>query len=153
LVKLKPDFPALFAPGIHQENLSSIESVAVLPFSTDVRRSVLFNQLDSWIKELRAINLSARIWIDGSFLTEKPSPDDIDCVIWTPRFTVQPTNENYQRVSMLFDKAAAKINFNIDLYVEDPIPDGLLHREAYWKGFFGYCHDRVTAKGFVELII
>lgn len=150
---MKPDFPALFAPGIHQENLSSIESVAVLPFSADVRRSLLFNQFDAWIKELRAINLSARIWIDGSFLTEKPSPDDIDCVLWIPRFTVEPTKESYQKLGMLFDKTAAKINFNIDLYVELPHPNELVHREAYWKGFFGYCHDRVTAKGFVELTI
>lgn len=118
-----------------------------------MRRSLLFNQFDAWIKELRAINLSARIWIDGSFLTEKPSPDDIDCVLWIPRFTVEPTKESYQKLGMLFDKTAAKINFNIDLYVELPHPNELVHREAYWKGFFGYCHDRVTAKGFVELTI
>lgn len=149
----KTDFPALLPPGIHSHTLSTFEALAVLPFPDDLRRALLFNQLTNWLQAIQSINITARMWIDGSFLTQKPGPDDIDCILWSPEFRVAPTPDQMQRAKSLIDKPSARTLFNLDLYHEQPTPDAVIHREAYWKGFFGYCHDRVTAKGFVEIQI
>lgn len=149
----KADFPALLPPGIHTHTLATIESLAVLPFPDDLRRVVLFEHLAKWLQSVQSINISARMWIDGSFLTQKPGPDDIDCVVWHPEFKGAPTPDEIQSAKSLFDKPTARTLFNLDLYHEQPASDEVVHREAYWKGFFGYCHDRVTAKGFVEIQI
>lgn len=149
----KPDFPALLPPGVHSHTLTSVEVLAVSPFPADTRRAVLFQQFTKWVQSLKASNVTGHIWIDGSFLTEKPGPDDIDCILWSPRFTVPPTSIIQQNTQKLLDKPVARALYNLDLYLEHPAPHEVIHREAYWKGFFGYCHDRMTAKGFAELQI
>lgn len=149
----KTDFPALLSPGVHAHTLASIEALAVLPFPDDVRRTILFQQFSSWIGSMKKANVVGRIWIDGSFLTEKPGPNDIDCILWNPSFSSEPTQSDQQNVQRLLDKPTARTAFNLDLYLEQPTPDMVIHREAYWKGFFGYCHDRITAKGFAELTL
>lgn len=151
----KPDFPALLAPGLHQMTLQDLNSLAVVPFAGDTQRAVLFHKLTLWETEVRACGLKGTMWIDGSFLTQKPGPDDIDCVMWQPYWSdpAKNTPANQLALTRLFDHSSAKTLYGLDFYLETPLVDDLIHREAYWKGFFGYCHDRVTAKGFAEVHI
>lgn len=149
----KPDYPPLLAPGLHKLTFQGLCDLAVLPFPGDAQRAVLFQKFRSWESEVRASGINATLWVDGSFLTQKPSPEDVDCVIWQPHW-IDPANDtptNRANVSRLLDHSSAKALYGLDLYWETPPADQLVHREAYWKGFFGYCHDRVTAKGFAEV--
>jgi len=86
-------------------------------------------------------------------MTTKPDPDDIDCVLWDVQMPPPPSPADYSKIQALFHKATVRALFNVDCYFERPPPVQLIHREAYWKGFFGYCHDGVTAKGFAEVQI
>lgn len=152
----KPDFPPLLAPGVHTHTLDVLKALAVDAFPHDDRRALLFQNFEKWLGEFTGANCSGRIWLDGSFLTQKPSPDDIDFIVWDPHFTAPPTPADHQAVRRLFDKSVARVQYNLDVYVQvthpDPSnPDSEFHRGAYWRGLFGYCHDRVTAKGFVEV--
>lgn len=151
----KPDFPALLQPGMHSLTLQAVHALAVAPFPQDARRQDLHQKLVSWTGALQACGVGGTLWLDGSFLTEKFGPSDIDCVLWYPQWTSQasatPTNE--QQVRCLLDKPTAKGLFDLDLYVEMPHQSQLIHRQAYWRGFFGFCHDRVTAKGVAEVSI
>jgi len=150
---IKPDFPALLAPGLHKFTMEGLYELAVLPFSGDARRAVLFQKFRQWESEVKASGIKGVMWLDGSFLNQKPGPDDIDCVIWQPKWAdpVNDTAANRIALTRLFDYSSARTLYGLDLYFESPASDQLVHREAYWKGFFGYCHDRVTAKGFAEL--
>ena len=149
----KPDYPPLLAPGLHRLTLQGLYDLAVLPFPSDAQRAVLFQKFRLWESEVKASGIKATLWVDGSFLTQKPSPEDVDCVIWRPHWIdlVNDTPSNRGALSRLFDHSAAKTLYDLDLYLETPPADQLVHREAYWKGFFGYCHDRITAKGFAEV--
>jgi uncharacterized protein DUF6932 len=150
----KPDFPSLLAPGIHVHTLASIAALAVVPFPGDLRRPVLFAQFGRWASVVQAANVSLRVWIDGSFLTSKPLPDDIDCVAWSPQFTQPPTPQLLQHLQQLFDRGAAKAQYGLDLYLEVPRDNQhAFERTAYWSGLMGFCHDRVTAKGIAEIRI
>ena len=151
----KPDYPPLLAPGLHRLTLQGLYDLAVLPFPVDTQRAVLFRKFGMWESEVKASGVRATMWVDGSFLTQKPSPEDVDCVVWLPHWIdiANDTPTNRASLSRLFDHSSAKILYDLDLYLETPTVDQLVHREAYWKGFFGYCHDRVTAKGFAEVNI
>ena len=149
----KPDYPALLAPGLHQLTLQGLYDLAVAPFSGDAQRAVLFHKFRLWESEVRRSGLKGTLWIDGSFLSQKPGPDDIDCIMWQP-YWPDPANDtpaNRLTLTRLFDHSSAKTLYGLDFYLETPSVDQVVHREAYWKGFFGYCHDRVTAKGFAEV--
>lgn len=151
----KEDFPALLQPGIHQISLERLFSIAVDAFPGNQQREQLYLNLSTWAASLRAAGLAGKLWLDGSFLTEKPEPSDIDFVLWHPQWRdpALDTPENRQQVELLFDHARAKALWNLDLYIEAPDDDSALHREAYWRGLLGFCHDRQTAKGFAEVTI
>ncbi|MGQ7862554.1 DUF6932 family protein [Pseudomonas sp. 32A] len=151
----KPDFPALLPPGMHAKSLQEIYDLAVAPFPDDARRSDLFRKLSVWSEALVAAGVTGTVWIDGSFLTAKPSPGDIDCVIWNPnwRDPAAASVDAQQQVARLLDHATAEAIYDLDLYLETPAADQVFHREAYWRGILGSCHDRVTAKGFAEVTI
>ena len=151
----KTDSPALLAPGMHLLTLQDLEAVAVTPFPGAPRRAELFQGLLLWVGALRAHGLTGTLWIDGSFLTEKECPGDIDCVLWNAAW-VDPsaaTPEAQHQVAKLLDKASAEALYNLDFYMEHPTPAQVFHREAYWRGILGFCHDRITAKGFAEITL
>lgn len=149
----KPDFPALLPPGMHSLTLQDLQSLAVARFPQDMQRYDLHHKLTAWAGALLACGVGGTLWLDGSFLTEKPSPEDVDCVLWNPHWVnaASATLANEQQVRHLLDHAAAKNLFRLDLYVEQPAPGVAFHREAYWRGVLGFGHDRMTAKGFAEV--
>lgn len=151
----KPDFPALLAPGMHPLTFQTLHDLAVSPFPTDERRADLYKKLCVWADALRAAGVRGTLWLDGSFLTEKQAPGDIDCILWSPSWSIEAnaTEEVKAKVSKLLDRASAGTLFGLDFFMETPAPDRVFHREAYWRGILGFCHDRVTAKGFAEITL
>lgn len=133
--------------------MSELENIAVKAFPSDVRRTILFTKFSTWVSYLNKLEITGTIWIDGSFITEKPSPDDIDCFFFNVNATRPLSVSDRAELSKLFDHTEARALFDLDLYVENPLPKDLIHRQAYWSGFFGFQHDRSKAKGFVELSI
>lgn len=62
--------------------LKELREIAVLKFTESSTRQMLIGSLEMLIQELSNFGLlPAKFWIDGSFLTEKIDPDDIDLVI------------------------------------------------------------------------
>ena len=151
----KPDFPALLGPGMHSLTLADIHVIAVASFPDNALRAGLYDNLIRWAGALSACGVNGTLWLDGSFLTEKPEPSDIDCVLWYPQWSSPEHHSaaNELQLMRLLDKSSAKALFDLDLYVEVPDDQDLVHRQAYWRGFFGYCHDRVTAKGLAEVVL
>lgn len=149
----KPDSPPLLTAGIHRMTLSEFERLAVAPFPNDDQRQRLFLLFQQWVSNLQAKYVSAILWIDGSYLTTKLAPEDIDCVMWRPSFTVQLSDLEKQEVLPLIERVGVGARFGIDFYMESPTPSQKMGREAYWRGLFGFQHDGKRAKGFVELCI
>ena len=67
------------SPGMHPATLEEVEAV----FATPPRRRRLFEGLRRAIQNLHAAGVR-RVFIDGSFVTTKADPNDIDgCWEWT----------------------------------------------------------------------
>lgn len=149
----KEDFPPVLQAGIHRMTMDTFRETFVSSVPETSRRLQLFSHLDQWVARLRQLNVTATLWLDGSFVTRKPEPGDVDCVLWNPVFVGPITDEGKVELLAMTDRAKARAAFGIDLYVEIPLPNELMKREAYWRGMFGFQHDGRRAKGFVELTV
>jgi hypothetical protein len=147
----KPDFPPLLSPGVHNLTLAELQAIAVAPFMADARRALLFASFQQWFNKLQAMQVRAILWIDGSFLTSKYGPDDIDCIMWDPTESIPLTDQQWVEVRRLTNRNAVKVQYGLDFYIENPSSEERLHRQAYFRGLFGFQHDEKTPKGFVEL--
>lgn len=127
--------------------------LAVSAFPNDPRRATLYGLFATWAGRLRRLGISGELWLDGSFLTAKSDPDDIDLILWNPSSQQPLSQSQQQEVAGLLDKGAAKFIYGIDLYIEVPTVLTAAQRTTYWAGFFGTCHDKVTKKGIAEVAL
>ncbi|HEY1602478.1 MAG TPA: hypothetical protein VGG64_22940 [Pirellulales bacterium] len=76
----KDEFPPLLPDGFHVMTASELRALAVdeKRFPGSSSRAALMGRLEHIIAVLREKRIDGELWIDGSFLTEKIDPDDID---------------------------------------------------------------------------
>lgn len=79
----KFDHLPLLAPGRHLMTLEEIEAICVRRFAGQARsrREKLFYGLEELTQELLRVRLPCTLFVDGSFLTEKPDPADVDVLL------------------------------------------------------------------------
>lgn len=79
----KFDYPPLLPPGGHYMDLAGVRELCVDRFSDESfrKREQLFYEAEAAVQDVLIAKLPCRIWINGSFLTEKPEPDDIDIML------------------------------------------------------------------------
>lgn len=150
----KQDYPPLLISGIHTLTMSELENLAVKPFPMDLRRATLFDSFTKWQDSLRALGIAGKLWVDGSFLTEKFNPSDIDCYSLNLSMARTLTTLEMQQLDKLLSNKDAKAFYGLDFYLDQATtPEEVFNKEAYWKGVFGFQHDRISVKGFVELTL
>lgn len=74
----KPEFAPLLAPGRHVMPLDALSQLCVAPFTTSATRAPLMAKLEAFVVKLRQHVVVCDLWIDGSFISEKIDPEDID---------------------------------------------------------------------------
>ena len=99
----------LLPPGIHTCSLAEVEAT----FAYNIKRRQLFEGLEILINDLKSI-FSPAIFIDGSFVTQKIIPGDID-ICWEEG---TGTNYGYEitHLPILFNQAAAKKHYLADIF-------------------------------------
>lgn len=68
--------------SIIKSELRIIEDVFVAGFVESTTRKKLFNQFHLFLNEIKNITESGTLWLDGSFITLKKDPQDIDILIF-----------------------------------------------------------------------
>lgn len=68
---------------IHDCTLDEIRDVFVQRGSTSQRRR-LFEDLEKYIRELRSASIAETVIVNGSFVTSKRDPNDIDLIVVQP---------------------------------------------------------------------
>jgi hypothetical protein len=77
----KHDYPPLLAPGRHLMALAEIEHRFVLTFPNSAKRRHLFQRLEEFIQAFLIAGIACEVWVDGSFLSEKEEPVDLDVTV------------------------------------------------------------------------
>lgn len=100
------DHKPLFEPGFRDWPIDAIEQrfdeVLVRPFDSP-RRRYLARRFFQLVEDFKKFGVAAEVWVDGSFVTSKLSPGDIDIVFvvdhaqanWLPL----PAKNRFQRFS------------------------------------------------------
>jgi hypothetical protein len=78
----KPEFPPLLPAGSHVLSEEELFELTVGKFKASSRRKPLWDSLMEFCEDLRDAGIiPCKVWLDGSFLTEKIEPDDIDLIV------------------------------------------------------------------------
>ncbi|MEW6023454.1 MAG: hypothetical protein AB1807_15090 [Pseudomonadota bacterium] len=141
----KPEYPMLLAPGFHRFSLSDLPHTFVTPFATSQRRPILLTGLKKFLDDLAALAIKGDLWFDGSFVTEKSDPDDIDLVVVLDPVSIEGLSPQQQlTVQQLFDNPSSKAKYNCDVYC---VLSTDVVWVSYWRGWFGFKRDGRTPKG------
>lgn len=74
----KNAFSPLLPPGRHVMAVEELRVITVTAFAGSRRRAWLFSELKRLVFYLNQEHVICELWVDGSYLTEKPDPEDID---------------------------------------------------------------------------
>ena len=151
----KPSYPPLLNSGFHVMTCDGIKNLCVDAFPGSLRRGMLhsnFQQLLLCFNKLNnIIHCISEIWVDGSFTTEKPEPDDIDIlVVFDPLLLDQIPEQYHGMASQVLDRQFVKLNYNIDVLLlakNDPDYEAM---RSYWRGWFGFDREEST-KGLIRI--
>lgn len=142
---------------IEVRNLSEIEELLVDNFPTSFTRRRNFESFCNFWNNLDNTKVT-RIWLDGSFCSNKLNPNDIDCVVF-----INPIAANQDYFSNLQKDHKILKNSHLDVYI---VPDkncvnvtdtdtleayqNFDYQEKYWQGQFGFDRNR-NHKAVIEL--
>jgi hypothetical protein len=141
----------LFKPGLIKIAINDIEPTFVESFNNSHIRKLLTEKLLKYLHLLRSFNFNFDIWLDGSYCTHKPEPNDVDTLIVVDPSDVNVLSmEDQRKLKILLDNSYSKSVYGCDVYVVNRQD---IVKVSYWRGWFGFERDGVTAKGipFIEV--
>ena len=152
----KFDHAPLLAPGRHYMDTHEIRSRFVDQFDGAAfrRRSRLFSGLLSAVERIKSARLPCEVCIDGSFLTQKPEPDDIDIVVLVNDDVASSLSTDQHEIISLLNADHPFAGLDSCVFFTYPrehklFGSALDHREAI-EGY-GLEHSGRHLKGFVIL--
>jgi hypothetical protein len=144
--------------GLHPMGSVDIEKAFVASFPHSSTRKKIFAGYCHHYSELAAIISHFEQYLDGSFISNKNDPGDIDLVVLIDATVVDALTPAQQaKLRELLNSAVARPKFGCDTYFCPVYPKGHPHenearaQRKYWLGEFGY--DRIDVpKGIVHVI-
>lgn len=146
---MKKEYEPLLPAGIHEVTLDQLRSDFVESFPMSNRRKEIYNRFLDFLRLIIMIDVIEEIWIDGSCVTKKNEPDDIDAVAFASATTVNSlSNDKQNTMEMIFnDPITTKIRFMTDIRfctIEDQ------NLRSYWRGWYCFTRDE-KPKGAIAL--
>jgi hypothetical protein len=145
------------SPGRHRCQIDDFWELCVKSFAGNSHRQQLFQEWKLYNDRLQRIVESHRLtqWIDGSFVTNKLAPNDIDFVTFIPHHLYEPQKDGliefYSTVSLYTN--------GLDAYICPVYPTEhanyqlTRHYRTIWMKRFKNIKNTSGEKGFLELIL
>jgi hypothetical protein len=140
-------YPPLLDIGLHPMSTQEIRELCVSDgrFVLSGTRSRIMDNLETLIEALRWIGICGYLWIDGSFLTEKIDPADVDLLLYLEDDAVQAfTSQQKSDVDWLLENAEIHKDYDCDSHVhvsfpvEHPSHSFGEYMHAYFLRLFGF---------------
>jgi hypothetical protein len=139
---MKIDYPALFEPGIHEIVNAELEKHFVEPFEVQNRRQWLVDRFRALVTRISELGVAFEVWIDGSFATTKPEPEDVDALFLFDADVVNASSESIQsELALIFGeegRTETRLRYSCDVYVIASADESM---RSYWRGWFGFTRD------------
>ena len=146
------EFPPLHPNGFKDISETDLHTEFVSPFTyqeADHRNNLLIG-FGSFLSEFKELNISAEVWVDGSFATKAPDPSDVDVVFY---FHSTEVNSLTGELKEKFEKLFLSRKFIRNLYKVE-VHYGELGSESdysQWRKTFGTWYDNITPKGIFRI--
>ena len=130
----------LLRPGSSEYKLEEIEKIFVKEFSESQTRSNIYNGFLIWLKHLLNICIPNEIWLDGSFVTNKINPNDLDlvCFIEINDYVNNTTEINRLRQLGLQNHCDVYMAFSPNPLLPPKLIGEFTNKRNYWRGQFGF---------------
>lgn len=141
--------PLLVDPGAHDMTLDDVERFAVVPFEGNIRRQRLMQNLRTWIGSWLPLVGHAVLLIDGSFLSSKRNPGDVDALAIVDRapFAQLPDDALTHLKGLLLNRTRLRDAFELDVYTTTPDDTAMVERFTHT---FGHARSGMP-KGFARV--
>lgn len=155
----KDEYPPLLQPGLHNMSMAELKALVVDAFPLSTIRQGHWKNFEKIVDRLKALKVPCKVWVDGSFLTEKIEPGDVDFVVDLPvNIMNNPDNNQAQFFSDLANRAFKKLEkmHSFVMYdapaghVQYPTSDKL-HEQ--WKKDFGFSYVTKEPKGIAVVVV
>jgi hypothetical protein len=144
------EFEPLLNAGIHDITKDDLSNHFVTPFENKDKRLKLIERFNYLIEKVEEIGIPFEVWINGSFVTNKEEPNDIDVAFF---FDPAVANALPEDKKIIFREVAnnsvSKYRYNCDVYF---LPNNDVNLRSYWRGWFGFTRTE-KAKGFARITI
>lgn len=132
----KPEFPSLLPIGRHKKSVEEIRALCVVPFEMSSTRPAIMAGLLAVIEAIRAAGIVGELWVDGSFLTSKVDPEDVDVVL---RISSWMDENCTQEQRDMLDLVAGDLHdsHHCHSFVFTEWPEG---HDKYWQGEYAYAY-------------
>ena len=140
----KEEFPPLLEPGFRIMTLADLRARCVAAFPLSKNRSKIMDGVDKFVDMLRAEGVVGDLWIDGSFMTQKLDPEDVDVVLSVQSQFYENGTEAQQALVDLIAMADFKPDYFCDAFVlwqydqDDELYAYGDWERAYWIRQFGF---------------
>ncbi len=138
------EFRPLFDPGLHMISLNDLRRICVNDFPLSTTRHVIMDGFLKLLNRIKSIGIEGELWIDGSFLTDKIDPRDLDFVLSVSAEHYDNSSEEMRSILDEITKDDLKPNYACDCYLKTEWPKGHpLYGEGqrlrrYWINLFGH---------------
>lgn len=134
----KPEFPPLLPPGFYPMTLKDICSRFVDACPLSVTRPKIMAGLTQVVEKLCAAKIAGHLWLDGSFLTEKIDPEDVDLLLRiTDEFLNQITQQQLEAFAW-YRSRERKATHHCDAYhwIEYPCDHDQYMQGEWWRAYW-----------------
>jgi len=151
--RFKPEFPPLLSAGLHRFDAVGLQRLTVRNFAASVSRQRLWDNFKRLvIDKITRVGLSCEIWLNGSFLTHKIDPNDVDFVVDVPINSWQHATHHqaallYQYSAMAFP--ASDVLHSFVMYNTPPghpMESGAIAIHRQWERDFGTAYPAFATK-------
>lgn len=148
----KKEYGPLFEKGFQEIGLWQLDVLFLEPFKGQEQRKYLIDRFVAFIHEFQFLGLEAEIWIDGSFTTHKPEPQDIDVLFLLNANDVNALNEKKASVfeELFVKREHIKARYSLDVYFID-INDE--EEKNKWILTYGFDSSNLNSKGIYKIKI
>ena len=129
----------LLPPGVWPCTMPEIEQTLVRPFVASRTRASIFNGLQFYLRDCQQLGIGGRVWIDGSFVTGKTDPADIDLFILASFDALNRLSleEQTEALNLIHGSAATKTRYDVHSFGAITFPTTDVNYEENARGTIG----------------
>lgn len=146
----KREYDALLEDEFKEIALWQLDSIFLEPFGENEQRKQLINRLNAYLSEFSYLSLNAEVWIDGSFSTLKPEPEDIDVVFLLDESEVNGLTDRKLKLfeELFLNRDIVKARYSVDVYFIDRNDE---IEKQKWITTYGFDSRKINSKGIYKI--